>query len=916
MLKHLKQLWGQGKSKKPKSPPPPAPDNLFADDSFEYVIALSEGPIVGPEDGEKSIFLNSTALKNDRGEWNYQIARVETRPGVLDQAPLPMVLGGASKTINVNITLDTGLPVVRSTESGDIDQIEIRIVTNALYQASKPENASIGVTVRVELRVVGGSWQSWNLSWSGKVTGSPYVREYRINLNRANNPEKKIYDVRVTLLDSANGDVIRKISWESIQENNTSVSSYPNTALLYLHGRASDQISSIPEIAAICKGRMVQIPTNYDPVTRVYTGVWDGSFKIDWTNNPIWCLHDLLVNNRYGLSAFDPSLRVNRWDCYEAAQYCDEMVTSEYNTTPEPRYTFNGTIADGRTAIEQITYMAGVCNAVVWDDYFGEIRIRIDKPEHPVAAFTRENVYQGAFTYSTTGLETRYNEVTVEFTDPEQGWTGNRVIYKDQAHIDKYGRITDSVIFHGCRSRSMAYRKAKYVVENSINNTLMVRFETNRKGLNVGIFDTIVIGDEDMAWGLTARIYRYSIDRTIIYLREPIWLEAGITYEVIIEGYNGIEDYDIAGGQVGWVDRITLTKPLRSTIPDFAAFTLSDANGTYGAPKAFRVLGVTEVDGHPDRVTINAVETDRSLWTRVEKIIPVGDGTIRTPPPEPEPEEEDEDTGVSNVTPDTWPPILPLGRGDIYMAVNDSTEAVEVHFKPTFPTTFADYSGTFEVWGKKVEENNYYPIDVSLVGSGHYVWSGIEPSSYGDYIFRFLPWDTHSRRLKLQDAPDEEFEVRLCMANLGGIPPINYIGIFASKGQESGRFGSLMTITLETTFGNNPGQVNGALWDHYELEVTGPGGFSYTNYNMTGLSDSFYFTREGQYYFRACSVDICGAKSVVKTQDTNIAHPVVFPIGGTILLHRDVPTPPGFIDRPDITVGDENLFRWITRVTN
>jgi len=64
--------------------------------------------------------------------------------------------------------------------------------------------------------------------------------------------------------------------------------SYPNSALVSV-SVDSEQFSSIPTRAYDIKGIIVRIPSNYDPVTRAYAGLWDGSFKLAWTDNPAWC---------------------------------------------------------------------------------------------------------------------------------------------------------------------------------------------------------------------------------------------------------------------------------------------------------------------------------------------------------------------------------------------------------------------------------------------------------------------------------------------------------------------------------------------------------------------------------------------------------------------------------------------------
>ncbi|WP_459625830.1 hypothetical protein, partial [Enterobacter hormaechei] len=65
----------------------------------------------------------------------------------------------------------------------------------------------------------------------------------------------------------------------------------------------------------------IQVPSNYDPINRTYSGTWDGVFKWAWSNNPAWVLYDLIMNQRYGLDQRELGIPVVKWSLYEVAQY-------------------------------------------------------------------------------------------------------------------------------------------------------------------------------------------------------------------------------------------------------------------------------------------------------------------------------------------------------------------------------------------------------------------------------------------------------------------------------------------------------------------------------------------------------------------------------------------------------------------
>ena len=590
------------------------PDNLRSNDNVELVIGICEGEIEGLENGEKSFYVGDTRLENENGSKNFDDFNLEILPGSGANEFLEYEFGGSARSTSVGVQLLQNVSVVRQTQAGDIDFVDLRFLIQSLYYQDDSGIYGSSLTLRLEYK--GLSEKEWknvldnDLVITGKTTSS-YVKEVRIALDRIEEP----YEFRVTKLteDGDGSSFMGIISWESFQEGNTTVKEYPYTALAHLRIKSSGQFSSIPEFTGIYKLAKVRIPTNYDPVTREYSGVWDGNFKLAWTDNPAWCLYDFIMNDRYGVNAYCP-VTLDKWDTYEAAQWCDELV-NDGRGGKEPRYTFNMVISDARNGREQAVYMAAAFNAILVEEATGYLRLKIDRDEQAVFLFTPENVEaESGFSYSFTSPETRYNDITVAFVNPEMEWQEDRRRIYNQDDIDKNGRVTYEYIAVGCIREGEALRRSYLKLISAITEKTIVNFKTNRAAQCLANFDVILISDPVVGYAIPGRIKGYDEDRLHIYLRDSIYLEAGVDYKISFDVPEGIVELEIdpVSGS-GNLYEFILKQPLPENIPDYAVFSVHGSTLT-GTPKPFRVTSIKEVEGSPETFEISAIEINRKKW--------------------------------------------------------------------------------------------------------------------------------------------------------------------------------------------------------------------------------------------------------------------------------------------------------------
>lgn len=462
------------------------------------------------------------------------------------------------------------------------------------------------------------------LSVTEKIT-SPVVREVRVPVARIGVP----YDIRVTKMtedSSSDGKIASEVGWESFEEIVAEGRSYPNTHILHLIGRASDQFTNLPELLGDIKGRIIDVPSNYDPVTRTYFGVWDGVFKRAYTNNGAWCTRDFIRNSRYGLSALYP-YEVKESSFYTWAQWCDQAVPDNKGGS-RPRWTYNDDLSQPRPARDQVNYMAGSCGARLIDDGSGVFDVLIDKDEPMTMIVGPESVVDGEFVYSFTDIQTRANWVKVGFINPDLNWeTDFRVVKASDfdseplaSHIENYGRIPLEFVAAGKTNVSEALAAARLRLITSITEYTAVSFKINRIGRYLYPFKVIGVCDPDMGWGVSGRIHAKTGARQIT-LRDPVYLENGVTYKFSFNRPTSpitTVTVPITPGQLGSLTTINFSQDLPEDLPEFAQFALESYDAVtgdpIGLPKAFKILTITPSDGDNEIVEVTALELNRNKF--------------------------------------------------------------------------------------------------------------------------------------------------------------------------------------------------------------------------------------------------------------------------------------------------------------
>ena len=483
-------------------------DNLDSKSFARILDLIGEGEISGLVDGAKSIFLNNTPLQAADGSFNFKDVSFETRTGTSSQTVIPITRNVATtKTVaGAGTAIPSGSAgrVIQITDS-DVDAVSLQITVPALQQFSD-EGDIFGTDVELAILVQysGGGYQTVLSGGSAKIAGrtpDPYVRDYLVNLNGAFPVNIKVQ--RITA-DSTSSKLQNEIQFNTYVEIKYDKRSYPNSALIGLKVDA-EQFSSIPSRKYLVKGIKVKIPHNATvnaDGSLSYTGTFNGTLgAAQYTNDPAWCLYDLLTSSRYGLGAHVIETEIDKFSFYAASVYCSQQVDDGTGTgATEPRFSCNVNINNQQEAYNVINQMCSVFRAMPYYEA-GNLTITQDSPKDASYLFTLANVLEPGFTYSNTSQRQRPTVVVAKYLDLELRDI-NYVEEIDTANQTRYGSVVKNINAFACTSRGQAARLAKWLLYMSNVEREVVSFITSidagavvRPGQIIEIADPVRSGE-------------------------------------------------------------------------------------------------------------------------------------------------------------------------------------------------------------------------------------------------------------------------------------------------------------------------------------------------------------------------------------------------------------------------------------
>ena len=525
---------GKGSSK--GHTPREAKDNLKSTQLLSVIDAISEGPVEGPVDGLKSVLLNSTPVLDSEGNTNISGVTVVFRAGEQEQTPPEGFESSGSETVlGTEVKYDT--PITRTITSANIDRLRFTFGVQALVETtSKGDRNPSEVRLLVQIQRNGGWVTEKDITIKGKTT-SQYLASVVVD-----NLPPRPFNIRMRRMtpDSTTDQLQNKTLWSSYTEIIDVKQCYPNTALVGVQVDSeqfgSQQVSRNYHL----RGRILQVPSNYNPQTRQYSGIWDGTFKPSYSNNMAWCLWDMLTHPRYGMGKRLGAADVDKWALYVIGQNCDQSVPDGFGGT-EPRITCNAYLTTQRKAWDVLSDFCSAMRCMpVWNGQ--TLTFVQDRPSDKVWTYNRSNVVMpddGApFRYSFSALKDRHNAVEVNWIDPDNGWETATELVEDSQAIARYGRNVTKMDAFGCTSRGQAHRAGLWLIKTELLETQTVDFSVGAEGLRHVPGDVIEICDDDYAGISTGgRVLAVnSQTRTLTLDREITLPSSGTTLISLVDG--------------------------------------------------------------------------------------------------------------------------------------------------------------------------------------------------------------------------------------------------------------------------------------------------------------------------------------------------------------------------------------------
>lgn len=580
---------GQGKSRKPVI----APDSAQSKTYIKILYGLSEGEVEGLANGLQSVYLEETPLQNPAGGWNFEDVQADFRHGTNDQTHIEGFPDISSETA-INVELKSESPWVRSLTNTDLDAIRLRFKWGPLRQQNADNGDVKGIVIQhaIDLQTDGGTWTEVLNTQIADKTSANYERSHRIDLPKADTGW--MIRVRRITPNSTSEYISDKMYVDALTEVIDLKLSYPNTALLGLQYDA-ETFSNVAKVAVDLKGIKLQVPSNYDPVARTYAGMWDGTFKRAYTNNPAWIYYDICTAKRYALGDRLTSAMLDKWSLYRLAQYCDQMV-DDGKGGQEPRFTCNVYLQSTEDAYTILSKLAGVFRAIsYWDG--NSIVCDADIPQDTYFTYTRANVIDGLFEYSGTRARDRHTVAKVAWDNPANHYKTEYVYVRDEAAIAKLGVRIAEIDAWGCTSEGQAQRAGLWALKSEQLETRTVSFKVGLDGYIPQPGKIIEIADELFAGRVNGgRISAVSTDRKVITLdRDDVVCRAGD--RLVVNGENGKAQARIVSSKIG--RKVTVTVAFNSV----AAENVWVVDAQDLKTMKFRVMSITQDDKHQFSIT-------------------------------------------------------------------------------------------------------------------------------------------------------------------------------------------------------------------------------------------------------------------------------------------------------------------------
>lgn len=605
----------KGGSSKPHTPVE-MEDNLISINRIRILLAVSDGE-VNPDFSLKDLYFDDVPVMNQDGSLNFQNVKAEFRPGSQTQDYIQGFTDTASE-ITVARDLTAATPYIISVTNKNLSAIRIKILMpRGFTQEDNGDLTGVRVEYAVDMAIDGAEYNEVLHDVIEGKTMSGYDRSRRIDLPAFN--ERVLLRVR-RLTDSTSARVTDLIKMQSYAEVVDAKFRYPLTGLVYVEFDSELFPNALPNISIKKKWKIINVPSNYDPISRTYSGSWDGTWKKAWSNNPAFVLYDLITNQRYGLDQRELGIALDKWSIYECAQYCDQMVPDGKGGT-EPRYLCDVVI---QSQVEAYQLVRDICSIFRGMSFWnGEsLSIVIDKPRDASYIFTNDNVVNGEFTYTFASEKSMYTQCNVTFDDEQNMYQQDvEGVFETEAAL-RFGYNSTSITAIGCTRRSEANRRGRWILKTNVKSTT-VNFATGLEGMIPTVGDVIVVSDNFWSSALTLNLSGRVMEVSGLQVFTPFKVDARAGDRILVNKPDGKP----VGRTIARVSDDGKTLTLNTTFGfDVQPDTIFAIERTDIAQQRYVVTGITKGDGDEEfTYNITAVEYDPNKYDEIDYGVNIDD---------------------------------------------------------------------------------------------------------------------------------------------------------------------------------------------------------------------------------------------------------------------------------------------------
>jgi predicted phage tail protein len=587
--------------------PVEAPDSLRSIQYARVLDLICEGEISGLVAGAQSVYLDNTPLQNADGTYNFSGVTLATTVGTQAQSYLPGFPSVESETA-VNVEITSAVSVTRQITNVNSNKVRVTVSVPQLtsQNSTTGDLSGTSVAIAIDLQANGGGYvEQLTDTISGKTT-TRYQRSYEIDLAGT-----APWDIRLrrSTADSGSVSLVNKTYWSSYTEIIDSKITYPNSALVGIELDAS-QFNAVPVRGYEMLGALIQVPSNYDPVTRVYTGVWDGTFTTAWSDNPAWAYYFVATHERCGLGNYIDAASIDKWALYEIGQYCDALVDDGFGGT-EPRFTCNLYLQTREEAYKVLANMASIFRGMAYWGA-GSITAVADMPADAAALYTAANVIGGQFSYQGSAKNTRHTVALVAWNDPDDAYRQKIEYVEDITGIARYGVNETEIVAFGCTSRGQAHRMGRWLLYSERLETETVTFSVALDGIFSPPGSVIQTQDQARA-GVRFGGRVASATTSAVTIDNVITIESGKTYTLNVVLPDGTVESSVVTNGIGSATVLSLATALSIAPQTHAIWTIARNDL---ALETWRVLAVSESGKAQFQIT--ALKHNTSKFDAVE----------------------------------------------------------------------------------------------------------------------------------------------------------------------------------------------------------------------------------------------------------------------------------------------------------